>query len=280
MSVDLHTHSTASDGTETPARIVELAAAAGLSAVALTDHDTLSGVPEARAAAERSGVELVPGVELSVDHDGRKLHLLVYFLEPGRGPLQDRLAELREGRTARNRRIITKLRDLGYDITVDDVLAQAGGEAVGRPHIADALVARGLFPNRSAVFTDLLHDGGVAYEERPRLAAAEAISLARDSGAVSVVAHPYTIDGNRASYRRLFEELAALGLGGIEVEYPEHPLPLRETLGEVARALGLVATGGSDFHGAGKPGIAVGRGRGSLNVPDDVVARLRSRRAS
>jgi len=280
VTVDLHTHSTASDGTETPARVVELAADAGLSAVALTDHDTLSGLGEARAAAERSGIELVPGVELSVDHAGRKLHLLVYFLEPGPGPLQGRLAELREGRTVRNRRIVAKLRDLGYDITIDDVLAQAGGEAVGRPHIADALVARGLFPNRSAVFAALLHDGGAAYEERPRLAAAEAISLARDSGAVSVVAHPYTIDGNRESYRGLFEELAALGLGGIEVEYPEHPLPLRETLTELARALDLVATGGSDFHGAGKPGIFVGRGRGTLNVPDDVVAQLRSRRAA
>ena len=143
MAVDLHTHSEEPDGTDSPAELIRLANEAGLSAIALTDHDTLSGIEEARAAAGSAGPRLVAGVELSVDHDNVKIHLLAYFLEPGTGPLQDRLAELRAGRRRRNVEILARLRELGYDIEEHDVAAQTAGEAVGRPHIADALVARG-----------------------------------------------------------------------------------------------------------------------------------------
>ncbi|GMQ85520.1 MAG: PHP domain-containing protein [Acidimicrobiia bacterium] len=278
MAVDLHTHSEESDGTDSPAELIRLADEAGLSAIALTDHDTLSGIEQARAAAGSAGPRVVAGVELSVEHDGVKIHLLVYFLEPGTGPLQDRLAELREGRHRRNVEILARLRDLGYDIEQGDVAAQAAGEAVGRPHIADALVAKGVIASRAEAFDGLLSDGGMAYVPRPRLSAAKAIHLATASGAVTSVAHPYTIDMNASTYPTLFEELGDAGLTGLEAFYPEHTPDLREHLAALATDLGLVATGGSDYHGAGKPGLRVGTGRGDLVVPDTALSDLEQRR--
>ncbi len=279
MAIDLHTHSSASDGTDSPADLIARAHEAGLTAIALTDHDTLSGIDEARTAAAATDVRFVPGVELSVDHDGRKIHLLVYFLEPGAGPLQDRLADLRAARDRRNVLIVARLRDLGYDIDVAEVAAHAHGEAVGRPHIADALVAKGVVSSRAEAFDALLGDGGIAYVERERLTAAQAIRLATEAHAVTSVAHPYTIDGNADTYPALFAELRDIGLTGIEVFYPEHSADLRRHLATLAGDLGLVATGGSDYHGTGKPGLGVGIGFGDLTVPDTVVAELEERRA-
>lgn len=278
MPIDLHTHSRASDGTDTPTELVERAAALGLNAVALTDHDTLSGLDEAADAAQRVDIRLVRGTELSVEHDGLKIHMLVHFLEPGSGPLQDRLAELRDGRTTRNTRIVAKLNELGYDISEADVSAQAGGEAVGRPHIADALIAKGYFDSRAEVFDAILADGGAAYVQRLRLAASDAIALAGASGAVTTVAHPYTIDRNAGTYPALFAELRQLGLSGLEAHYPEHAPELRAHLAALAGDLGLVATGGSDYHGTGKPGIELGSGYGDLVVPDRVLDELEERR--
>ena len=278
MAIDLHTHSSASDGTDSPTELVRRAIAAGLSAFALTDHDTLSGLGEARSAASEAGIRLIPGTELSVDHDGLKLHMLVHFLEPEDGPLQDRLAELRHGRHERNSKIIAKLRELGYEIDETDVAAQAGGEAVGRPHIADALVAKGFISTRAEAFDGLLSDGGAAYADRLRLTATEAVSLAAASGAVTTVAHPYTIDRNQETFPALFAELHDLGLSGLEAYYPEHSKDLRAHLASLATDLGLVATGGSDYHGTGKPGLELGSGFGDLVVPDTVLAELEERR--
>jgi hypothetical protein len=278
VAIDLHTHSSASDGTDTPAQVVAAAHAAKLSAVALTDHDTLSGIGEARQAADRLGIELVSGTELSVRWPTGKMHMLVYFLEPGPGPLQGELAQLREGRGERNAAIVEVLTDLGYDVTSEEVLAHAAGESVGRPHIADALVARGYFPDRSTAFDELLGDGRPAYVSRRSLTAQRAIELASASGAVTAVAHPYTIGLSRDEYAAAFEELAAVGLTAIETHHAEHPPELRAHLGELAAHLGLVETGGSDYHGAGKPGIEVGTGKGDLVVPDSFLERLRERR--
>jgi hypothetical protein len=278
VAVDLHTHSSASDGTDRPAVLVGRARDAGLGAIALTDHDTLSGIEEARTAAEAAEIRLIPGVELSVDHAGLKMHLLVYFLEPGGGPLQDRLAGLRAGRDQRNLEMLNKLRALGYEVDEAEVAAQAGGESVGRPHIADALVAQGAFRSRSEAFAELLGDGGTAYVARPRLSVTDAIALATESGAVTAVAHPYTIEGNRDTYPALFAELRDLGLVGLEAYYPEHSPDLRRHLAALATDLGLVATGGSDYHGAGKPGLHVGTGFGDLVVPDTALTDLEERK--
>jgi 3',5'-nucleoside bisphosphate phosphatase len=157
-------------------------------------------------------------------------------------------------------------------------LARAGGESVGRPHIADALIDRGVVSSRAEAFDRLLGDGGPAYVERDRLTATEAIGLATKAGAVTSLAHPYTIRGDAGSYPVLFEELSDLGLTGLECYYPEHPPELRRHLATLAAGLGLVATGGSDYHGTGKPGLAIGSGFGDLDVPDVALSELEDRR--
>lgn len=278
MAVDLHLHSNASDGTDAPAVVVQKAAAIGLTAIALTDHDTLSGIHEAQCAATDLPIELIPGVELSVDHNGVKIHMLAYFLEPGPGPLQDRLEMLRDGRAVRNRKIVEALSALDYPITMQDVHRQAAGDAIGRPHIADALVAADMVTDRSEAFRDLLGDGGSAYFERTRLTATEAISLTTESGGVTSIAHPLTIDPGGSTLRSIFEELREVGLSGIEAYYSQHPPHIRTQLAGVASDLGLVATGGSDCHGTGKPGLEIGTGNGDLVVPGSVLKELRARR--
>lgn len=280
MTVDLHVHSTASDGTDEPAVVVRRAARLGLGTIALTDHDTLAGIAEARHSAAAEGIDLISGSELSVDWPTGKMHLLVYFLEPTPGPLQDRLEWLRGGREERNAAIVERLRALGFEISLPEVEAQAAGPTVGRPHIADALVTRGYFAARREAFVDLLRDGGQAYVDRRRLSAEKAIALARESNAVPVIAHPYTIGLDRHQYAAAFRELTALGLGGIEAYYPEHSPALRDHLAGIADTLGIVATGGSDYHGWGKPEVELGVGRGDLSVPHRVVAALRTARST
>ncbi len=257
-----------------------LAAEAGLTCAALMDHDTLDGVRSAARTADELGIGFIPGVELSVDHGETKIHLLVYFLEPGEGPLRTRLAGLRDGRDGRNIVIVEKLNALGYDITMADVERHAAGPSVGRPHIADALVERGYLGSRDEAFAELLHDGGAAYVERDRLTATEAIRLARDDGAVPVIAHPVTMRLTRDGYARTFRELADLGLGGVEAYHPMHDLELRAHIAALAHTLGIAATGGSDYHGAGKRAYRVGVGKGDLVVPDSAVAELCAQRTS
>jgi len=271
---DLHLHSTASDGADSPTRVVELAAEAGLSGIALTDHDTLSGIAEARDVAGSFGIDFIPGVELSVEHSGTKMHMLVYGIEPVPGPLQDRLAGLLEGRAVRNRKIVAALQDLGYGITLADVEAQAAGPSIGRPHIADALVAKGYLTSRDEAFTELLHDGGVVYFPRARLTAIEAIELGRTSGGVAVIAHPKTIQLRSEDFTQMFEDLAAAGLAGIEAHHPMHDPALRKHLEEVASSLSLIATGGSDYHGMTKREFRVGTGTGDLVVPPDAFEAI------
>ena len=275
MAVDLHLHSSASDGTDAPAEVVRLAVAEDLQCIALMDHDNLDGIAEARVASRAAGIDLISGIELSVDFEGRKMHMLVYFLEPGTGPLQDHLAGLRAGRDRRNTEIIEKLNRLGYDITSDDVATHAGGRSVGRPHIADALREKGHIKTRNEAFDGLLNDGGVAYVERDRLTAVHAIQLARESNAVPVIVHPVTIGLSWVDAGSTFRTLAGHGLGGIEAHHPKHSLPLRAKFEEIAAELGIAATGGSDYHGASVREFRVGTGTGDLLVPDRAVDQLR-----
>lgn len=244
-----------------------MAAELGLDGVALTDHDTLAGIPEARGAANEFGIQLIPGIELSVDHQGAKMHMLVYGLDSDTGPIQDRLAELRAGRTSRNAEIVSALVEMGYDITIEDVRAQAKGPSVGRPHIADALVAKGYIGTRDEAFEHLLHDGGAAYFPRTRLSATEAIQLGAASGGVSVIAHPKTVNLRAEPFERALRELKSVGLGGIEAHHPMHDLDLRRHLETLADQFGLIATGGSDYHGMHTREFRIGKGTGDLNVP-------------
>ncbi len=280
MPADLHLHSRVSDGTDTPTQIVDKAVAAGLDTIALTDHDTLDGIDEARARAQEVGVRLIPGIELSVSHDGTKMHMLVYFTEPGTTSLEELLSGLRRGRVRRSLAIITRLTNLGYDVTEEDVAIWSRGSSVGRPHIADALVAKGYFNTRDEAFRDLLRDGGAAYVSRSGLSAGEAIDAARAVGAVPVIAHPMTIVRPSAGYGDLYRELADLGLGGIEAYHPLHDGDLRAHLAKLANSLGLAATGGSDYHGTGKRDYEMRTGRGDLRIPESAVEQLDAARST
>lgn len=276
MSVDLHTHSRFSDGSDTPTQVVDAAIAAGLTAVALTDHDTLEGVPEAIEAA--SGIEVVPGVEISCEWSPGTMHMTVLFLDPGAGPLQNALDDVRKGRDTRNHQIVDRLRDLGIDITYGEVAEEAGAlGVVGRPHIGAVLVRKGVVDTLSQAFEDLLGNGRPAYVPRYRLSPEQAIQLATESRAVSVLSHPHTLGLNSATeFAETFKYLKTIGLVGLETYYAEYSPDERADLTSVARSHGLVPSGGSDYHGSYRPGVSVGTGRGDLNVPGELLEELRA----
>ncbi|HKX73885.1 MAG TPA: PHP domain-containing protein [Acidimicrobiia bacterium] len=275
--MDLHTHSTSSDGSDPPEVVVEKAVAAGLTAMALTDHDTLEGVARARARAGELGLDLISGVELSVEWEPGAMHLVVLFLEPGTGPLRDLLGGLQGGRDERNLAIVTRLRDLGLMIEYDEVVAEAGGGSVGRPHIGAVLVRHGYVPDLATAFDLYLAKGRSAYIDRRRLHPEEALSLARQEGAAAVLAHPHTLGLNSSGeVRTTLRRLKEAGLTAMECYYPLYSPLEREGYVALARSYGLVPSGGSDYHGLYKPGIELGRGRGDLVVPDSVLAELRS----
>lgn len=277
MPVDLHAHTTASDGSDTPAELVRLAASIGLHSLAVTDHDTLEGVEQAREEADRQGIELIPGSELSLEYDRGGMHLVVLWLEPGSGPLQDRLAALQRGRNERNEAIVGKLTELGMPVAGEEIAAEAHGGSVGRPHIAAVMVAKGYVPDLRTAFDEWLANDKPAYVGRPRLQPAEAIRLARQSGAVPVLAHPFTLNVHRAEdMANLLSELCDAGLVGLEALCPSLRRHEREGYADLARRFGLVPSGGSDYHGDYKPGLDLGTGYGDLFVPDEVVDALRS----
>jgi predicted metal-dependent phosphoesterase TrpH len=275
--IDLHTHSTASDGSDSPAALMALAARHGLSAVALTDHDTTEGLGEARAAAAEAGVRLVQGCELSCEVGSATMHLLVYFLADGPGPLQDRLAGLQASRADRNRRIVAVLQSHGLEVSLEEILDEAGGGSVGRPHVAGVLLRKGYVGSVQEAFDVWLAKGRPAYLDRVRLLPAEAIALAHASGAVAVLAHPTSLGFDGPELERFVAGLAADGLDGLECEYGRYPPELRAALRAMADRLGLAVTGGSDYHGRYKPDIALGTGLGDLDVSDELLGALEAR---
>ncbi|MBW3555564.1 MAG: PHP domain-containing protein [Actinobacteria bacterium] len=271
--IDLHTHSDVSDGSDPPEQIPVLAAAAGCRAVALTDHDRLDGIAAARASAQLHGIELVPGCELSCATEAGTMHVLVYFLEPEPGPLQDELAHLQAVRDVRNRAMCQRL-----GLSYDDLLTEAGGSGAGRPHAAALLVREGRAGSVQDAFDRWLAKGRPGYVEKERLEPAAALRLARDSGGVAVLAHPLSLDLDPAALEAAVAELRDLGLAGMECEYGRYTLAQRDHLTKLAGALDLVASGGSDYHGTYKPDLAIGVGRGDLDVSDEVLDALAARR--
>ena len=276
--IDLHTHSTVSDGSDPPSRIPELAAEAGCAVVALTDHDRLDGLSEAAARADELGVGLVPGCELSCEFSPGSMHLLVYFVEAGEGPLQDELADLQRARDDRNSVLADRLASLGLPVTYEEMEAESGGSGTGRPHAAALLVRKGVVSSVQEAFDVWLAKGRPGYVEKRRLEPAQAIGLARRSGGVPVLAHPLSLDLEPAALESTVEELAGLGLAGVEAIYGRYTPDDRSALSELARRHGLVVSGGSDHHGTYKPDLHVGVGRGDLDVPDQVVEDLAARR--
>ncbi len=279
--IDLHTHSTCSDGSDPPERIPELAAAAGCAAVALTDHDTLAGIGRARARAAQLGVELVAGCEVSCRYRGTSAHVLVYFVEEGDGALQSELAALRDDRVARNRSLADRLAELGVPITYEEIVAEAAGEeSVGRPHVAKLLVRQGLAESIPDAFDRWLGEGRPAYVPKSRVPPADIAAAAAASGGVAVLAHPFTLGLDFDGLDAVAAELADAGFAGMEAYYGRYTPEERAGLVAVARRHGLVATGGSDYHGTVKTDLWVGKGEGDLAVPDEVLAELRARRPS
>ncbi len=277
--IDLHTHSTASDGALSPAEIARAAQEAGLAAVALTDHDTTEGLAEFLAAARPDGPELVPGVELSVERpDGGSLHLVGLWVDPGEPRLQAGLARVQAARRERNPKMVARLRRLGLEITLEEVVAAAGGGQVGRPHFAQVLVDKGMVGGPGEAFGRYLKKGAPAYVEKERLSAREAIGLIRGAGGVSILAHPGLLELHPAVLEQLVRQLKEQGLMGLEAYYSEHQPALERQLLGLAARLGLAVSGGSDFHGPSKPGIRLGAGQGTLRVPATLLAGLKQAR--
>jgi predicted metal-dependent phosphoesterase TrpH len=278
--IDLHTHSDVSDGSDPPERIPELAVEAGCSAVALTDHDSLAGIARARQRAEELGITFVAGCEVSCrSPGGRGMHVLVYFVEDGDTPLTEELVRLRDDRRRRNLALADRLAGLGVPLTYAQVVAEAGGEeGVGRPHFAAALVAAGVADSIDDAFERFLTPGRPAFVSKSRLSGAEVARLARLSGGVAVLAHPYSMGLDGPDLARVVAELADSGFVGLEAIYGRYSPRQRQDLGNLARRFDLVATGGSDHHGTIKPDLRVGTGHGDLKVPGSVLEQLQGRR--
>ena len=279
--VDLHCHSTASDGTFSPTDVARLAHECNLSGLALTDHDTIAGVEEAAAEAARLGIDFLPGIEISADFpQPATMHILGYGVDPKSPVLADMTRRLIEGRDNRNPRIIKKLNDLGISITMDEVEREAGGKVIGRPHIAAILIRKGYVSSMKEAFNKYLAPGGLAYFDKERLSPREALEMIRQSGGVSVLAHPIQLRPlNDGELERIVKDLKDLGLLGLEVIHSDHGPNLVEKYTKLADRFGLLKTGGSDFHGANKKDIQLGTAN-SRRVPRAFFEALRERLAS
>lgn len=272
--IDLHTHSTASDGTLTPTELMRAAKAAGLSAIALTDHDTFEGLPEARAEAERQGVELVPGCELSLDYGGLPTHLLALFVDERPGHVVHELTRVRVARANRNAVMLEKLKAVGVHLRREDVERHATG-VVGRPHMAQAMLAAGVVKSFEEAFTRFLGSSGLAYVPKVKLTPAEAIGAIHADGGLAVLAHPYLLSQQPRHIEAMLLDLTGMGLDGVEVYYTEHSDKYTALMAELAQRLGLLMSGGSDFHGSVKPGVALGKGRGGLYVRGELLEAMK-----
>ena len=268
--IDLHTHSTASDGMLRPEQVIEAAASCGLKALALTDHDTIGGIPAAREAGERLGIRIITGVELSAFQDDHEVHVLALHLSH-LDTLHKPLEDLRASRFSRAEKIVEKLNALGIPITLDEVLLQANGGAVGRPHVARALIARGVVHDFRDAFMRYLGGNGSAFVPKDRLSIEDAIAIAHDAGALAIWAHPG--DGGR---REQLEPLVAAGLDGVEIRHPSHSGEDIKRLQALTDFFGLVPSGGSDWHGATEGP----RRLGMMNVPAEWLERQDERVAS
>ena len=278
--IDLHAHTTASDGSLSPTELVQRAAGIGLAALAVTDHDTLGGLAEARAAAGEAGIELVPGVELSVEDDGGRFHLLGYGFDPDDAALGEKLVTLRAARADRNERMAAKMSELGLPLTMDDVRAEAGEDAdvIARPHFAQALIKKGVVRSVAEAFDTYLSSGKPLYLPKEVLTPREAIALIHAAGGVAVMAHPGLVP---LSASALADRIASLhtdaGLDGLEAYYSQHGPADTDRFLTLARRHGLIVTGGSDFHGTPKPHVPLGIVFQGRPAPYVLLTQMRTR---
>ena len=283
--IDLHVHSTFSDGSLTPEQLVQRARGVGLKAMALTDHDTTAGVAAFLSACADCGesgrdedkLVGIPGVEISAEVERGTMHMLGYYVDHGDVELGKVLTRIRGGREVRNREILEKLNDLGLELAWEDVAAYAEEDVVGRPHFAQAMQARGFVSTKDEAFRKYLAKGAAAYVDRLRLSPEDSMAAIIKAGGIPVLSHPSTLELDSKALRRRVAELKEAGLQGIEVYYSEHSPSQQGEFLRFCRELDLLATGGSDFHGEINPGIELGRGFGSLRVPDEIADAMAAR---
>jgi len=276
MRIDLHTHSAVSDGTDTPAELVEKARAVGLDVVALTDHDTFDGLDEAAATGEQVGIQFVRGMELSCSRHGSSVHVLAYGADPASTGLAAEMALVRDGRLGRLAGVLAKLAALGVSVSEAEVMAQVGtSPSIGRPHIADALIEAGHVRDRQEAFDRFLADGGPAHVHRYTIEVERGIDLVHEAGGVAVIAHPWGRGRERLLPASAIQALARdHGLDGIEVDHQDHDADIRRRLHTLADSLGLLATGSSDYHGTGKLDHDLGCNTTDPDVFDEIQRRL------
>ncbi|MDO5065961.1 MAG: PHP domain-containing protein [Propionibacteriaceae bacterium] len=279
MRIDLHTHSRVSDGTDTPTMLVMKAFQAGLDVIALTDHDTFDGIPEAQEAGKRIGVKVLPGIEISCRLQGRTVHLLGYGCDMWNRGLNAELAKVRVGRTQRLPEMCERLVGLGIEITIDDVMAVAqGAPSIGRPHVADALVAKGVVKDRQEAFDRYLAEGGPAYVKRYSIDLDHGIDLVHEAKGAAVIAHPWGRKSREVLSAPVIEQLTREhALDGFETDHKEHDRDTRLLLFELGARLGLIRTGSSDHHGAKRPDRELGCFTTRKSAYLELLSRIRSR---
>ncbi len=276
---DLHLHTTASDGTMSPAELVKYAREKGLKVIAITDHDTIEGLPEGIQEGNKLGVEVIPGVELSADTPKGTMHLLGYYIDPASPELADKLKILQQARMERNLKMVERLHDLGISLELSEVKAAPEHGQIGRPHFAYTMVRKGYAQNIQDAFDRYLGKGRPAYVEKFRFAPAEAMQVIRKAGGITVLAHPFTLkQPEPKDFEALIPELKAKGLDGIEVYYPEHSDGQKRLYRDVAKKYGLVISAGSDFHGFNKDEADIGEGYGDKGLTYNLVEALKARR--
>ena len=278
--IDLHTHSLCSDGAQTPADVVRTAFDAGLSAIALSDHDCITGVQEAIETGKALGIEVIPAVELSAQSD-TELHILGYFIDIHNKKLQDAMAYALQVRDERQEETCRKLNEQGFQITMDELREEAHGNPVlCRAHFAQIMVRKGYAESVKDAFSRYLSVGCYAYSNRQALTATEAVSLIHEAGGIAVAAHLHLIKMEDAPLKEYLKSLIPYGLDGIEGYYTDYTPDMETRYRAMAKELGLVISGGTDYHGANKPHISIGKGRGELEIPYSVLDGLRERHAA
>jgi hypothetical protein len=274
--VDLHVHSTYSDGTFTPSMLIEEAVNKGLSAIALTDHDATDGIDEGLLAAGKAGIELIPGIEFSTFYNKKEIHIVGLFIDHKNPEFARRLCDFREGRENKNIKMCEKFKEIGIDVSYEEMKEMYPNAVITRAHFADYLLKKGIVRDRNEAFDRYIGDGCVCYVDREKITPKEAIELIHSVGGVAVLAHPVLYHLGNDAMQALMDYLCANGLQALEAVYSTYSASDERDMRRLAAKYGILISGGSDFHGQNKPKISLGTGLGRLFVPDEVLENLRA----
>lgn len=276
--IDLHLHTTASDGCLTPKKLVEMAVERGMEAISITDHDTIGGLSEGAARARELGIKFVNGIELSSEWEGREIHILGYFLNPEDNKIKKELIKIQEARETRNYRILEKLSKYRMNITMEELVEEAGGDIISRAHIANLMLKKGYVYTKGEIFKRYLGIGGLAYVPKGDLTPERAVEIIIENGGIASLAHPKYISEDEGKLMGVIEKLKAAGLEAMEVYYSSFSLKEVIKYKKLARRAGLLLTGGSDYHGGNKGNIEIGDGRVPMRVYEELEELLNKRK--